>query len=238
MNFSINDEQRSPPGRHLAGFLLDDGTFSHVSLGGISLTVTHIGSSGSGWLTFDVFIFRILTSLAPHTSASIFTTPAFPVVRNLSSTNAFFPSVPVGHDAMACLQVIEPWIVEVANTGRAVSMSGVVQRGGDVSSVGVGKKRDKLKGPRVKLEGKSSVSILRSDGPDSEGTNGQGKNAVFRAVSVAAANDWWAVCEFRTTSGATSIPDCSDYQSCGTLTNITRTVCRFCYVGISRITHT
>ena len=98
---------------------------------------TFLGDSGDGWTIFDVFLMRCYAIL-PSATGFVEQCQSFPLVVPVLSD---IP--PIGYDAVACVHRIDPWIIEVRNSSRVVTVTGVVEKGGSLNDVNFGSSKRK-----------------------------------------------------------------------------------------------
>ena len=87
-----------------------------------------IGELGTGFVTLETALIRVNTSFAPL--------GVFPVLSSKYTPDAHGFETFVGYDAVVCLQLYEPWIIEAANgtTTRPVSLR-IVEKSAVVQSL-------------------------------------------------------------------------------------------------------
>lgn len=82
----------------------------------------------------ETALIRVNTSFAPH--------GVFPVLSPTSTPDMHGLETFVGYDAVVCLQLYEPWIVEAANgTATQPASLRIVEKNAVVRSVGSGERR-------------------------------------------------------------------------------------------------
>ena len=89
-----------------AGFLDNGVAHSFHSLAPIT------GKSGNGWVTTETVLVRLNNSYTPNAS--------FPVYGEDVITDASGFDSRIGYDAVVCVEVYEPWIVEIYNSSLGV----------------------------------------------------------------------------------------------------------------------
>ncbi|KAF8075860.1 hypothetical protein FPV67DRAFT_386387 [Lyophyllum atratum] len=98
-----------------------------------------MGQDGNGWVTIEEVLVRLNTTYTPNGT--------FPRKSDLSVPDQFGNPTWIGYDAAVCVQLFEPWIVEVYNTttGLPTTMR-VVEKGNEVRSINSVKLQEKLTG--------------------------------------------------------------------------------------------
>jgi hypothetical protein len=117
------------------------------------------GEDGRGWISLEQVLVRLNETYAPNGH--------FPVLSQKTMPDEDGNPTHIGYDALVCIQLFEPWIVEVYNstTGAGPVSIKLVERGSEVRSVDTGKKGkvEKLTGlPMLIQEGNSVRRALNS----------------------------------------------------------------------------
>ena len=88
------------------------------------------GQDGNGWISFEQVLVRLNTTYAPNGT--------FPILGTQSVPDATGKATQIGYDAVVCLQLFEPWVMEVYNSTTGPSTVGLVERGNVVRSTNTG----------------------------------------------------------------------------------------------------
>ena len=74
----------------------------------IYVTLDCTGADGKGWISLEHVLIRLNTTYTPNGT--------FPILSAQSFPNAAGKPTYIGYDAVVCLQLFEPWVVEVYNS--------------------------------------------------------------------------------------------------------------------------
>lgn len=90
------------------------------------------GQDGKGWISLEQVLVRLNTTYAPN--------GIFPVLGAQNLPDATGEPTHIGYDAVVCLQLFEPWVVEVYNSTTGPSTVRMVERGNAARSMNAGEK--------------------------------------------------------------------------------------------------
>ncbi|KAF8954430.1 hypothetical protein BDZ97DRAFT_1865139 [Flammula alnicola] len=102
-------------------------------------TPLSLGEDGNGFVTMENVLVRLNTSFAPHGS--------FGVVGNFSLPDKDGYLTFIGYDAAVCLELYEPWVLEVSNSsvGSPTSMR-IVDKAASIKDLNTQLIKEKIKG--------------------------------------------------------------------------------------------
>ncbi|TFK43069.1 hypothetical protein BDQ12DRAFT_596142 [Crucibulum laeve] len=99
-------------------------------------------ADGKGWITLESVLIRLNTSYAPEGK--------FPVLSESSVPDVNGTATHIGYDAAICLELYEPWVVEVYNSSVSVPSSlRIVEKAASISDMNTDRLTEKIDGPRL-----------------------------------------------------------------------------------------
>jgi hypothetical protein len=113
--------------------LINSGAFLGLFRGLNSYSMqTCAGEEGNGWVTVENVLIRLNTTYTPNGQFVRYGDPVYDPLRNSSS---------IGYDAVACVELYEPWILETYNTSIGLPNSlKIVSKGNEIKDVASGEK--------------------------------------------------------------------------------------------------
>ena len=89
--------------------------------GHIYVTLNCTGADGKGWVSLEHVLIRLNTTYTPNGT--------FPVLSAQSIPDGAGKPTYIGYDAAVCLQLFEPWVVEVYNSTTGLSTVRITGKG-------------------------------------------------------------------------------------------------------------